>query len=211
MPEANLRFVFTAPLLASMYLGDQLSFAIHAMISQPELYAKIRDEADKLFTGGNPRQEDLASDTIDVTQRFIMECLRMYPIVGVSLRTVMNTCVVGDYVLPTGSQVHIAQTASHYMSDVFPDPFTFDIDRYLPSRKEHLTTGYAPFGLGTHRCLGFQLVEWAMAINLLLFAHHFTFELPPASQNLKISMVPSMSPKKKLKFVITEQRHELPV
>ena len=211
MPEANLRFVFTAPLLASMYLGDQLSFAIYAMISQPELYAKIRAEADKLFAGGDPQQEDLTSDAIDVTQRFIMECLRMYPIVGVSMRTVMNTCVVEDYVLQAGSQVHIAQTASHYMSEVFPDPFTFDIDRYLPSRKEHLTTGYAPFGLGTHRCLGFQLVEWAMAINLLLLAHHFTFELPPASQNLKISMIPTMSPKKKLKFVITEQRHELPV
>ena len=211
MPEANLRFVFTTPLLASMYLGDQLSFAIHAMISQPELYTKIRTEADKLFASGNPRQEDLTSDTIDVTQRFIMECLRMYPIVGVSLRTVMNTCVVSDYVLPAGSQVHIAQTASHYMSDVFPDPFTFDIDRYLPSRKEHLTTGYAPFGLGTHRCLGFQLVEWALALNLLLLARHFTFDLAPASQNLKISMVPSMSPKKKLKFVITEQRHELRV
>ena len=211
MPEANLRFVFTAPLLASMYLGDQLSFAIYAMISQPELYTKIRAEADELFAGGDPQQEDLTSDAIDVTQRFIMECLRMYPIVGVSLRTVINTCVVEDYVLQVGSQVHIAQTASHYMSEVFPDPFTFDIDRYLPSRKEHLTTGYAPFGLGTHRCLGFQLVEWAMAINLLLLAYHFTFELPSASQNLKISMVPSMSPKKNLKFVITEQRHELHV
>ncbi len=211
MPETNLRFVFTAPLLASMYLGDQLSFAIYAMISRPELYAKIRAEADKLFAGGDPQQEDLTSDAIDVTQRFIMECLRMYPIVGVSLRTVMNTCVVKDYILQAGSQVYIAQTASHYMSEVFPDPFTFDIDRYLPSRKEHLTTGYAPFGLGTHRCLGFQLVEWGMAINLLLLAHHFTFELPPASQHLKISMVPSMSPKKNLKFVITEQRHELHV
>ena len=211
MPESNLRFVLSAPLFASMYLGDQLSFAIYAMISQPELHKKIQAEADKLFAGGDPSHEDLTSDALDVTQRFIMETLRMYPIIGVSLRTVMNTCAVAGYVLPAGSQVHIAQTAAHYMSEVFLNPFTFDIDRYLPSRKEHLGTGYAPFGLGTHRCLAFQLVELALAIHLLLLAHHFTLELSPANRNLKISMVPSLTPNRKLKFVITGQRHKLPV
>ena len=78
----------------------------------------------------------------------------MYLIVPMSMRHVMNSCVVEDYELPVRSKVVIAQTASHYMSGVFPDPFKFDIDRYLPPRNEHRGPGYAPYGLGTHTCLG---------------------------------------------------------
>ena len=55
-------------------------------------------------------------------------------ITPMSIRNVMNSCVVEDFELPVGSRIYIAQTASHYMDDVFPDPPRFDIDRYLPPR-----------------------------------------------------------------------------
>ena len=149
-PESNLRFAFSAALIASVYLGDALSFAVYAMASQPELCSKIQSEADALFDNGDPDGEDFAPSAIDVTHRFLMECLRLYPIVPMSLRNIMNTCVVEDYELPVGSRVLIGQTASHYMHEVFPNPLSFDIARYLPPRNEHISPGYAPFGLGTH-------------------------------------------------------------
>ena len=54
----------------------------------------------------------------------------MYPIVPMSMRNVMNSCVVEGYELPVGARVAITQTAAHYMDDVFPDPASFDIDRF---------------------------------------------------------------------------------
>ena len=211
LPESNLRFAFTAALVASAYLGDAFSFALYAMASQPELYERIRNEADALFDDGDPDSDDFNLSTIDITHRFLMECMRMYPIVPMSLRNVMNTCVVEDYELPVGSQIIIAQTASHYMGDVFPYPFKFDIDRYLPSRNEHLNPGYAPYGLGTHMCLGFQWMELQLAVNLLMVAHYFTLEVSPATYKLKFDPLPSLKPSKKLKFHIVEQRRELNV
>ena len=210
LPESNLRFALSAPLLASMYCGDALSFAVYAMASQPELYDRIRSEADALFDGGDPDGEDLTLSAIDVTHRFLMECMRLYPVVPVSLRTVMNACVVEGYELPEGAQIFIAQTAPHYMSDVFPEPDSFDIDRYLPPRNEHHSPGYAPSGLGPHTCLGFRWMELQVAFNLLLLAHYFTFEISPANYKLRISPFPSQSPSRKLKLVITGQRRELP-
>ena len=211
LPESNLRFVLSAPLIASVYLGDGLSFALYAMASQPELYARIREEADALFDGGDPGRGDFTLDSIDVTHRFIMESMRMYSIVPMSVRNVMNTCVVEGYEVPEGSRVFIAQAAAHYMSDVFPEPWTFDIDRYLPDRNEHLSPGYAPFGLGTHTCLGNRWMELQLAVNLLLLAHHFTIEVAPKNYRLKIDPFPSLSVSKKLKFHIAERRRELPV
>ena len=210
-PESNLGFALSTPLLAAMYLGDSLAFALYAMVSQPELYERIRNEADALFADGDPDHEDLTGPETDVTTRFIMECMRLYPSVPASIRNVMNRCVVEGYELSDGMRIHIFTTAPHYMNEVFPDPYKFDIDRYLPSRKEHLSSGYAPYGLGTHTCLGFRWMELQLAVNLLMIAHHFTLELSPADYKLKFNPFPSMSPSKKMKFVISERRHEIPV
>ena len=137
VPESNLRFALSAALVASVYLGDALSFAVYAMAARPELYARIRAEADALFANGDPDGEDFDQTSMAVTHRFLMECLRMYPIVPMSMRDVMNTFVLEGYEIPVGSRVYIAQTAAHYMEDIFPDPFSFDIDRYAPPRDEH--------------------------------------------------------------------------
>ena len=86
LPESNFRFVFSAALIASVYLGDMFSFAVYAMASQPELYSRIQSEADAMFSDGDPTVEDFTPAKIDVTHRFLMECLRMYAIVPMSLR-----------------------------------------------------------------------------------------------------------------------------
>ena len=211
VPEANLRFALSAALVASVYLGDALSFAVYALASQPALCERIQAEADALFENGDPDSEDFNESSTDVTRRFLMECLRMYPIVPMSMRDVMNSFVLEGYELPVGSRVHIAQTAPHYMEDVFPDPFSFDIDRYLPPRDEHRGPGYAPYGLGTHRCLGSRWMDLQLAVNVLMIAYHFTLEVSPANWKLKFSPLPSMKPSEKLRFRVVEQRRDLPV
>ena len=210
LPESNMGFSLSAPMLASMYLGDALAFALYAMASQPELYRRIRAEADALFEGGDPGEEDFTKSATDVTNRFIMECMRMYPIVPMSIRNVMNPCVVENYELPVGKRVFISTTSPHYMSDVFPDPFKFDIDRYQSPRNEHRSPGYAPYGLGTHMCLGFRWMELQLLVNILMVAHYFTLEVLPANFKLRFNPFPSMSPSKKLKFRIAERKRDLP-
>ncbi|MXY50038.1 MAG: cytochrome P450 [Gemmatimonadetes bacterium] len=211
LPESNLRFAFSAALIASVYLGDTFSLVVYAMASRPALYEKIRNEADAIFANGDPDVEAFTPSAMDVTHRFLMECMRMYPIVPMSIRNVMNTFVFEGYELPLGERLHIAPTATHYMSDVFPDPYTFDIDRYLPSRNEHRSPGYAPYGLGTHMCLGTRWMELQLAVNLLMLTHYFRIEMSPANYKLRFNPFPSLKPSKKLKFVISEQRRELQV
>ena len=126
-----------------------------------------------------------------------------------SIRNVMNACVVEGYELPEGERIHIATTATHYLSELFPDPFQFDIERYAAPRKEHLGTGYAPYGLGTHTCLGSRLAEMQIGLSLLMIAHYFELELAPKNYTLKFSPFPSSSPNKKLKFHIAGRRREL--
>ena len=211
LPESDLVLPLGAILMTAMYMGDQIGFALYWLLQNPELYEQVTAEADALWANGDPSEEDFSQDRIDVTHRVLMETLRMSPIVPMSMRTVMNTCVVEGYELPVGTQLVIAQTATHYSEEVFPDPWKFDIDRYAPPRNEHMSRSYAPYGLGTHSCLGKRWADLQMVINLLMLTHHFKFELARPYKRIPMDPFPSQSPSNKLKFRLAEQRHEIRV
>ncbi|MDE0540446.1 MAG: cytochrome P450 [Rhodospirillales bacterium] len=210
LPETDLPLPLGAILMTAMYMGDQTGFALYWLMQDPELYARVTAEADALWADGDPTEENFTRERIDVTHRVLMETLRMSPIVPMSMRTVTNSCVVEGYELPVGSQLMIAQTAAHYSEEAFPDPWTFDIDRYAPPRNEHLGRGYAPYGLGTHSCLGTHWADLHITINLLMLTHYFKIELARPFERMPMDALPSQSPSNKIKFRLAERRHELP-
>lgn len=206
LPETDIAFPIVAAIIASMYVGNTLAFAIHAMVRRPDLYARIRGEAESLFGNGRePAAEDFSRESMDVTHRFCMESARLYPIIPVQLRTIMNECIVSGFQIPAQAEVLICQTVTHYDGDLFPEPLEFDIDRYLPDRAEHTAPGaYAPYGLGTHMCLAHRWVDLQLAVNLMLIAYHWKLEMVPADYRLRINPFPTSSPDQKLKFRVAE-------
>ena len=54
-------------------------------------------------------------------------------------------------------------------------------------------------------------MELLLAVNVLMIARHFTFDVTPNKyrDKLKISPLPSLKPHKKPKFVVTEKRGDL--
>ena len=206
LPETDLTFPFVASMVASIYLGSGLGFAVYCMVRHPDVYARVQREAEALFGGGrDPKAEEFTLDTIDVTHRLYLESARLYPVIPWQMRTVMNPCIVDGFELIPKTQLLICQTASHYSPDSFKDPLKFDIDRYLPDRAEHLVPGaYAPYGLGTHTCLGSRWVELQMAVNLLLIAYHVKLEVTPESYKLGINPFPTAAPNKKLTFRVAQ-------
>ena len=211
LPETDLTFPFVAAMVASIYLGSGLAFAVYNMVRHPEVYARIRGEAESLFGNGRePNDDDFSHDSVDVTVRLCMESSRMYPVIPWQLRTVMNECVVSGYGIPTNTMTLICQTVPHYSDDLYKDPLKFDIDRYLPDRAEHLKPGaYAPYGLGTHMCLGHRWVELQMAVNVLLIAHHLQLEVAPDNYRMGINPFPTLAPNRKLKFRVAQLTNPL--
>ena len=206
LPETDITFPFVAAMVASIYLGSGLAFAVYNMVRHPDLYARIHREAELLFGNGRePEAKDFSLDSVDVTHRLCMESARVHPVIPWQLRTVMNECIVSGFQIPPKTHLLICQTAAHYDDDLFKDPLEFDIDRYLPDRAEHTKPGaYAPYGLGTHTCLGNRWVELQMAVNLLLIAYHLKLEVVPANYKIGINPFPTSAPNKKMKFRVAE-------
>lgn len=210
LPETDLGFVFIAPLIAGHYSGSLFSFCIYCLLTNPDLKERITQEADAIFANGDPTHEDLKNLKMDVTERFVMEVLRLYCVIPVHMRHCMNGTNIDGFEIPVGVDCMIAYTASHYLEENFTNPEKFDIDRYLPGRDEHKKTGaYQPFGVGTHTCLGRRFAEFQIVLDVLLICRHLDFEMAPKNYKLKINPVPKLKPTKKFKIKINGIRHPL--
>ena len=206
-PDTDTRFMMIIPFVAAMYMGTAVAFGLYLMVSHPDVFQRVRKEAEALFANGDPDPEDITPEAIDTAHRLILETLRIYPSVPLQLRTVMNSCIVEGYELPLDARVVLASTAVHYMEENYPDPQKFDIDRYLPGREEHKKHGaYGAFGFGTHTCLGPRVAEYQMTLNLLMIAYYFELEVLPSSYPVKINPFPTCTPRKSLKLRIKSKR-----
>ena len=206
LPETDLAFPIAAAMVASIYLGSALAFSIFSMVRNPALHDKVYREAESIFgNGSQPVDDDFTFSNASVANRIWMECQRMYPVIPWQLRTTMNSCIVDGYKIPTNTMILLCQTGPHYLESLYKDPSKFDIDRYLPGREEHTAPGaYAPYGLGTHTCLGHRWVELQMTVNILKIAHRLKLEVVPANYRLGINPFPTCAPNRKLKFKVVE-------
>lgn len=210
LPETDLGFAFIAPIIAGHYTGSAMAFSIYELVKNPECREQIVAEADALFADGDPSGADFTLANIDATHRFIMEVLRLHPIIPMHLRTAMNAFQVEGYQIPAYSKVMVVFPATHYMEKHFPDPEKFDIERYTKPREEHKHAGanaYAPFGVGTHVCGGALWTELQLAANVLLVARHLELELAPKNYKLRLSPLPKTSPDRRFKFRVNRYRH----
>jgi cytochrome P450 len=104
--------------------------------------------------------------------------------------------------VPAEIAVHYSSWATHHLPQLYPDPFRFDPDRFLPEREAALPRGaYIPFGGGSRMCLGKRFGEYelrALASVLLARARFEPADLAPP----RIVTTPTLGPKGGLRFVV---------
>lgn len=194
LPERDLKSACLGPFVVGLHTAASIiSFMLYEVLKHPETLARAREESDPLFAGEGPTTRKLAS--LDVIPRVALETLRMYPIMKVLPREAVNTFAFAGHTIPSGTEVLIAIAVPHLLPECYPEPERFDIDRFSEPRLEHRAAGaYAPFGLGTHRCLGSGFFEVLSAVNFATILNRLEISLAPPSYTLKVSHVPAPRP-----------------
>ena len=206
LPETDLMPAVLGPFIAGLdTVGSTCAFMLYALLKHPELLDRMTAEADAGFEGSVLPADALRG--LDVTHRVALETLRMYPIAPAITRTVSNTFEFAGYTIPAGEKVIVATTVPHHLAQYFPEPERFDIERYTPERQEHRQPGvFAPFGAGTHVCLGAGFAEVAIAATMATIVHEIEPALDPPDYVLKISPAPTPSPDDRFKFRVVRRR-----
>ena len=205
-PETDLKFGVMTPYLVGLdTVGVSCAYMLYSLFKHPEMLERVRAEADALFAEGPAAASSLRK--LDTTHRVALETLRRYPIVPVVPRHVSNSFEFAGHRVPAGTTLLVAATVSHFVPELFPDPYVFDIDRYLPDRAEHRQrNAFVPFGLGSHRCLGAGFAEAQILLTFATIVHEAEIAMDPPGYELTTSTIPTIRPDKRFRFRLVARR-----
>ncbi len=175
---------------------NMLSVALHVLASDEQLLARARAQTDEVL-GSNahrlPTIEDLPKLT--VLAGVVNETLRMYPSAVGFARSARETTVVGDkYELTPDTSVVVFMAQVHRDPEVWPNPNTFDPDRWTPEMEAALPPGaFKPFGTGPRACIGRLLAMTEVQLALATLVHRFDFSA--LTGNLEFGLTLTLQPK----------------
>ncbi len=209
--ENQVLFASLGPFVAGLdTVSNECTFMLYELLNHPNVLAQCVEEADALFAAGIPAFKDLQS--LHVLHHAMMETLRLHSIGPAITRNAAKTFEFAGFRVEKGQSLIIATTVSHFLPNLFADPHTFDITRYDPPRKEHKQRGaYAPFGIGTHLCLGAGAAEAQIALVLATLFHLARLEQVNPTARLRIRNDPTPTFGNAFRVRIAERRHTLAI
>jgi cytochrome P450 len=170
------------------------SFMLFVLLKNPEVLERVTAEIDAVLA-----QEPLSASALKSMKSLhdaAMETLRIYPISLALPRWAKESFEFAGYSVERNERVIIATSVSHFLPKFFPNPYTFDIDRYREPRNEHHQPGaYAPFGLGAHICLAKGMAEIQIMTIVATLLARVRLQIDPPTYKLKITYNPNPYPK----------------
>ncbi len=178
------------------------TFLLHELGRTPLARQSLEDELDRVLGGRNPTPSDLDGQTLPVLERTLKETLRCYPAAWVGPRRATRDVTLGGVPIPAEIGVQYSSWATHHLPQLYPDPFRFDPDRFLPEREAALPRGaYIPFGGGSRMCLGKRFGEYELRALAAVLLTRVRLE-PRSVADPQIVTTPTLGPKGGLRFVV---------
>ncbi len=141
--------------------ATQLAWAVERLRRHPDVLQRLVDEVD---SGGS-----------DLLQATIHEVQRNRPVIdGAARQVIAPTMPLGQWVIPRGYTVQVDIPLTHWTAATYPDPETFNPDRFLNANPDMYA--WVPFGGGTRRCLGAAFANMEMNVVLRTMLREFRLE-----------------------------------
>lgn len=192
--EGNLRFTadtITGIFISMMFAGHHTTSGTAAwtlieLLRHPDYMKQVTDELDEIYSGGAEYSFG-AMRQIPKLESALKEALRLHPPLIVLMRVVQNEFIVEDFEITAGQTIAASPAISNRLPEDFPNPDSFDPDRYLEPRQEDLANRWTwiPFGAGRHRCVGAQFAIMQLKAIFSVLLQNYEFEMSQPSESYK--------------------------
>ncbi|MDH3307262.1 MAG: cytochrome P450 [Acidimicrobiia bacterium] len=147
--------------------AETQAWLLHLVSTHPHVEAGLRSEFESVLGDRDPTVQDLHN--MPYTERVILETMRLYPAVYLTIREADVDHTVAGYDIPAGTRLVINIRGLQRDPFAWPDPDTFDPDRFCDDDGRHRFQ-YIPFLAGPKKCLGdhFAMLEMRLTIPTLL-------------------------------------------
>ena len=197
-------------LVALMFAGHettagQAAWTLIFLLQDPAYLQKVLDEIEAIAPAGvhiDPKR----MVQLDHIAWAVREVERLRPSADMLMRVVKEDIEFGNYLIPEGWLVQVAQEIAHKLPSQFAQPETFDPLRFAPDRAEDKAHrfGLIGFGGGTHKCTGMNFANNEMIIITALMLRQFEIEL--VTQDTKI--LRGLGANKPTKTIVRYRRRE---
>ena len=190
----DLRFSadeITGMFISMMFAGHHTSSGTAAwtlieLLRNPGVMDGVVSELDELYSDGS----EVSFRSLRAIPRLegaIKEALRLHPPLILLLRVAQDDFEVRGQRIERGDFVAATPAISNRIPEDFPDPESFDPERYAEPRQEDLVNRWTwiPFGAGRHRCVGaaFAMMQLKAIFSVLL--RDFSFELAQPAESYR--------------------------
>jgi len=157
--------------------AEVVSGISYMLVAYPEVQEKLQDEMDSVLEGKAHVTEDDVRD-MPYLDQVLTEALRLIPLPNTARYCTKEYKLPGtDFTVPKGMKVMIPTAGLHLDPSYWPDPHTFDPDRFLPeNRADHPTGAYQPFGLGPRQCIGYNLIKMEAKVMFCYLLRNYRLE-----------------------------------
>ncbi|WP_217237460.1 cytochrome P450 [Streptomyces sp. AC555_RSS877] len=163
--------ILTLAVAGTETTASVLSWVLYELARDPGIEERVQAELGDVLGGRPVTFDDIGR--LPYLQRVINEALRLHHTGWLVTRRTTEETRIGQWTLPAGTELAYCQHALHRDPELFPDPLSFDPDRWKDSSPP---PAFLPFGAGKHKCIGdrFALTELVTAIATIVRAVRFT-------------------------------------
>ncbi|CAH2049665.1 unnamed protein product, partial [Iphiclides podalirius] len=159
--------------------SSALTFCIYELAFLPDLQEKLfKEQMDAIRD--NELDAKLLSELVYLNS-VIKETLRKYAPMGWFDRIAAKDYQIDENLTITaGTPIYVNAIGMHYDPDMFPEPYKFDPERFLPeNEKEMQAFSYIPFGEGPRHCIGRRFGEQNLRFTLSTVIRNFKIQPTP--------------------------------
>ena len=207
LKEDDLLAAAIGPFFAGMHtVANTMGFMIYAILKQPDVYERIQAEVDEHFANGIPPWRDLPQ--LETLYAATIETLRRYPVAPFTPRGIIKPFTFAGHHIAAGQTAMIVNGLTHFLPEYFPDPWTFNVERYIRPRQEHKQGQgvFVPYTLGPHTCLGAGVAEIQLMVTVGALIKSVRIELENPNYEIITKLMPIPGPDPKFKFRVVEHR-----
>uniref|UniRef100_A0A182MRW7 Cytochrome P450 n=1 Tax=Anopheles culicifacies TaxID=139723 RepID=A0A182MRW7_9DIPT len=156
--------------------SSAMTYTLYELALNQELQQRARDCVMEALEKHDGMLSYESSKNMLYLDQCIYETLRKYPPVAILERIVTKPYKLPDtnITLHRGMKIMIPAYAIHHDPNIYPNPSTYDPDRFTPDRMARRDPcAYLPFGEGPRICIGLRFGMMQARIGLALLLKHF--------------------------------------
>ncbi|EDW58667.1 probable cytochrome P450 6d5 [Drosophila virilis] len=173
------------------------AFTLYELAQNPDVLAKLLDDINQSLAKHNGVLNYDAIQDMKYLELCIMETTRKYPALPI-----LNRMCNQDYPLPNsnlvlkkGTEIIISLLGMHRDGEYFPDPLSYQPERFTEEHKNYNPIAYMPFGVGPRQCIAARMGKLNVKIALTKILTNYNLETRQQKREIEFTVygVPLLS------------------